>query len=322
MKSNDNNPIIIVMDIDDFITTMDIRELRKNNRLDPVHHRKENFIKLSFDHQQQHYEVENLLTPGCAEFLRFLFDHENVRPAFFSAGIDVRNVNLAQNIVQMLIDTGGNPNWINLYDVYSREDCFDTTRFHDYSESDISKKFQPKNFFGNYKKDIRMIHYGREKYKEMYRQTFKDPSVLLPNQEKDEQILKNIVLVEEDSSYLFPGQEKNFLLCPTYNHPYPYPINYQGEDTPYKPGDWHDRFKSGNTIFYAAGVLNRALERHASEGLPIPEILWQEQGSIWIDKDRLDERYPINFFTEGREILRKYNSELNFVVAASSEEDS
>ncbi|MBF0451465.1 MAG: hypothetical protein HQK75_12240 [Candidatus Magnetomorum sp.] len=320
MKNTDNNPIIIVMDIDDFITTMDIDELRKKNRLDPVHHRKDNFIQLSFTHHQQNYDVENLLTPGCSEFLRFLFEHENVRLGFFSAGLHMRNIHLAQKIVQMLIDTGGNPNWINRYDVYSREDCFDTTRFHNILDNEISKKFQPKNFFGNYKKDIRMIYYGRETYQQMYRQTFKDPDVLLPNKEKDEQILKNIILIEEDSSYLFPGQEKNFLLCPTYHHPYPYPINYQGEDTPYNPDDWHSRFKESNTIFYATGVLNRAFERHASEGLPIPEILWQEQGILWTDGDRHEEHYPIQFFTEGREILRKYNNELNFAVASSEQE--
>jgi len=124
-------------------------------------------------------------------------------------------------------------------------------------------------------------------------------------------------LVEEDPSYIFPGQEKNILLCPTYNHPYPGLINHRGEDTPYDPDNWHGRFKSVNTIFYATGVLSQTFERHLSESLPISEILWQEQGYLWIDRKRYKEHYPICFFRKGRDILRKYNPELNFAVASS-----
>lgn len=318
LQNNTKNPVIIALDIDDFLTSMETRELRKQESLDPVHHSEEHFITAEFKHNDHPYQIENVLTPGCMEFFCFLFEHDYIRPAFFSSAIRARNLDLAKKIVQKAVDIGGNPSWMNFYDVYSREDCFDTNRFHHNIDREICDQFQPEHLFGNYKKDLRMIYYGREKYHELHQQALNDPvsSVLLPDHEKDAPLLENIVLVEEDASYLFPGQEKNMLLCPTYNHPYPYLINYRGKDTPDDPDNWMNKFKSSNTIFYAAGVLNHALERHISEGLPITEILWQEQGSIWMDRKRYKERFPIDFFTKGREILRKYNTALNFAVAS------
>ncbi len=317
MQNHTNSPIIIAMDIDDFLTSMKTKDLCEKNWLDPVHHNENHFISVEFKYNDQYYQVEHVLTPGCIEFFRFLFEHEYIRPAFFSSGIRARNLDLAKKVVQTAIDAGGDPTWMNRYDVYSREDCFDTEGLSHHMDREIGIKFQPEHFFGNYKKDLRMIYFGRQKYHELYRHTLKDPSVLLPDHETDEKLLENLVLVEEDPSYLFPGQEKNMLLCPTYHHPYPYTINHRGEDTPYDPDDWMDKFKSSNTIFYAAGVLSHTFERHFSDGLPIPEILWQEQGYLWVDRNRYREHYPIHFFTKGRDTLRKYNPELNFAVTSN-----
>ncbi|ETR67931.1 MAG: hypothetical protein OMM_04866 [Candidatus Magnetoglobus multicellularis str. Araruama] len=272
---------------------------------------------LNFSHQGRQYDVENLLTPGCSEFLRFLFDHEYVRPAFFSAGVRDRNDDLGKKVVQMLIDTGGKSDWIDRYDVYSREDCLDTTRFRS-SDREYYAKLQPENFFGNYKKDLRMIHYGPETYYQMVRNMFEDKSALVPDPEKDDEMLKNIILVEEDPSYVVLGQQKNMLLSPTYHHPRPYLINYQGEDTPFDSKDEIYGFKSANTIFYAAGVLDRAFERYLSEDKTLPNILWEEQGEFWYHRD--EKRFPDHFFTRGRDVLRKYNPELNFAVAGSESE--
>ena len=317
MQNHTDNPIVTAMDIDDFLTSMETKGLREKDWLDPVHHQEDYFISVEFKYNDRDYQFEHVLTPGCIELFRFLFEREYVRPAFFSAGVRARNLDLAQKVVQTAVDAGGDPAWMNRYDVYSCEDCFDTERLSRLMDREIRDAFQPKDFFGNYKKDLRMISFGREKYHELYQHTLEDPSVLSPDHEKDNKLLENLVLVEEDSSYLFPGQEKNMLLCPTYRHPYHYMINHRGDDTPYDPDDWRDNFKSSNTIFYAAGVLNHTFERHFSEDLPVPEILWQEQGHLWVDRSRYKERYPIHFFTTGRDILRKYNPELNFAVSSS-----
>ncbi len=42
-------------------------------------------------------------------------------------------------------------------------------------DREIRNKFQPEHFFGNYKKDLRMIYFGREKYHGLYRHTLKIP---------------------------------------------------------------------------------------------------------------------------------------------------
>ncbi len=200
------------MDIDDFLTSMQVDELRKREWLDPIHHGDDRFFTVEFEHNGVRHEVENVATPGCVEFFRFLFEQECVRPAFFSSGIRPRNLDLAEKMV---------------------------------------------------------------------RQAFDDPAPLLPNPEKDEDMLTNLILVEEDASYLFPGQEKNMLLCPTYRHPYPYAVNYQGDDIPPAPQDsWRDQFKAANTVFYAAGVLHRVFER-LSENTTVPDLLWQASGSTF-----------------------------------------
>lgn len=317
MPDFDTRPTIIAMDIDDMLTTMEVRDLRGRGCLDPVHHAEGHFFTVRFEHNGRPYGIEYVLTPGCIELFRFLFAHEGVRPAFFSSGIQARNLALGKIVVQKAVEAGGSPEWLERYDVYSREDCFDTDRLHHHLKDEERRKFQPPEHFGNYKKDLRMIHYGREAYHELCLQTLQDPNVLLPDPEKDARMLRNIILAEEDSSYLFPGQEKNLLLCPTYRHPYPRLINYQGEDTPDDdPKSFRDTFKCANTLFYAAGVLDCAFARQRSEGLSLPEILWQEQGSLWYDPDRHKERYPTHFFTEGREVLRRYNPEINFAVVA------
>ena len=292
-------PIIIAMDIDDLLTSMEVRSLRKRDWLDPVHHADHLFFTVKFEYNGVPYDVENVLTPGCLEFLCFLFDHERVRPAFFSAGVRARNLDLAERVVQLAIDAGGDPQWKQRYDVYSREDCFDTERLGRRQDREICDQFQPPRYFGNLKKDLRMIHYGREAYHKMFLETLDDPSVLLPNPEKDEAILANLILVEEDSSYLFPGQEKNVLLSPTYQHPYPYAVNYEGDDVPEPPAQdsWKDRFKPANTMFYAAGVLDRVFE--LSDSMTLPEALWREQGRLWVDPDRYRERYPLHFYARG-----------------------
>jgi len=312
----DKNILAIALDIDDFLTTMETRELKKRDWLDPVHHSKKHFLNVKFKHEGREYHVENLLVPGCIELFCFLFNHKNVRPAFFSSGVRDRNVELGRTIVHQAVDLAGDSSWLDRYDVYSREDCFDTEGLRHHNHG-IQDKFQPEDHFGNYKKDLRMIYYGREKYQELLQKTlYENPSILLPNPEKDAEMLKNIVMVEEDSSYLFPGQEKNMLLCPTFfSQPYPYGINYDQDDLPPENKErFVDDFKKHNTLFYAAGVLERVFKRHDSEGISIPELLWEEQGTLWIDGDRYDERYPKHFFEEGRAVLRQYNSELNFLV--------
>ncbi|MBF0240350.1 MAG: hypothetical protein HQM12_21805 [SAR324 cluster bacterium] len=311
------DPIIIALDIDDFLTHHESKSLRERDWRDPVHHHEDHFIRVEFPYRDHLVQVEHVLTPACLEFFRFLFEHETIRVAFFSSGIRERNLDLAQKIVRKVMGKGGDSTWIQRYDVYSREDCFDTERLRFRVEEKIMNQFQPKHFMGNLKKDLRMISWGREKYQELYQQTFQDPWVLLPDPEKDKNLLTNLILIEEDPSYLFPGQEKHLLLSPTYNLPYPYLINYQKEDTPYVPDDWRNQFKSFNTIFYAAGLLNHILERHVSEGISLPEILWQAQRDFWLDPTNYKGRYPLHFFTQGREILRKYNPSLNFAVASS-----
>ncbi len=110
MERTHRCPIVIAMDIDDFPTSMKVAELRKRDWLDPIHHGDDRFCTGEFEHNGVLYEVENVTTPGCVEFLCFLFEQEYIRPAFFSSGGRSRNLDLAEKAVRMAIDAGGAPN--------------------------------------------------------------------------------------------------------------------------------------------------------------------------------------------------------------------
>jgi hypothetical protein len=315
--------INIAIDIDDFLTSMEITKLKKQDSLDPIHHGEGSFFTIHFTYDKREYDIENVLVPGCIPFFQFLFEHQQVRPAFFSAGVRARNLVLAEKVVQLAIDAGGDPTWMDRYDVFSREDCFDTEALPREMGSARKSPYQPPDRFGNLKKDLRMIHYGREAYHALFARACGGESVLLPAAETDNAMLEHTILIEEDPSYLFPGQQKNMLLCPTYEHPYTKLENYQQEDTPIADSsDYRDRFKYTNTIFYAAGVMHHVFERCQSGTSSIPDILWEAQGHLWASRDVPSEkRFPLHFFTEGRTVLRKYNPALNFAVAAPKEGD-
>ena len=173
-----NQTKTIALDIDDMLTTMEVRTLREQGPLDPVHHRPEAFLTVKFMHDDREYEIENLLVPGCLEFL----------------------------------------------------------------------------------------------------------------------------------------------LSPMYQHPNGGVKNYDRMDMPrIDPKDWSSHFKNANTLFYAAGVLQHAMDRHRGEGLSLPEAVWQAQGELWIDREARDERFPLQFFAEGRDVLRQYNPDLNFAVSAAED---
>ncbi len=317
-----NLPTInVAIDIDDFLTSMDISGVRAGQPLDPVHYREENFFVIEFNHGEHEYKVENVLVPGCIPFFQFLFEHPQVRPAFFSAGVRVRNLVLAEKIVRMAVAAGGDPTWLERYDVFSREDCFNTEVVRHEGTWARDSPYQPPGYFGNLKKDLRMIHYGREVYHELFSQARCGEPVLLPDAVKDKPMLEHVILIEEDHSYLFPGQQRNMLLSPTYRCARARVENYQYEDTPEVDGaDFRNDFKHYNTIFYAAGVMHHLFERYKSGVSSIPDILWEAQGYLWENRELpYKNRFPLHFFTTGRTVLRKYNTALNFAVVATDD---
>ena len=330
----------ICLDIDDMLTTMELRSIRGESyseksifEPDPLHHADDRFFTLSFEHDERHYDVDYYLVPGCIEFLVSLLAHDDVRPAFFSAGVHSRNVAMGEKLMEMVVATkGGDPAWMDRYLVYSREDAFDTERFH---HSNISKIFQPKFlcFRGNYKKDLRVVEIGRERYRELFSDTViahwdyekdkesKDKEFLpplRPDEEKDAPLLANVLLVEEDPSYMFGGQEKNMLKCPTFSARSNI-ICHNKEDIEINTDHWRSKgdFEGLNTLFYGAGLLDHVLNCAKTEDLPLPEILWREQvekQDIITGNERLSWNYPMEYFMRGREILRRTTPQMNFAV--------
>jgi hypothetical protein len=335
----------ICLDIDDLLTTMDLRDIRGEDdsgkssfEPDPLHHATDRFFTLSFEYNDRQYEVDYYLVPGSIEFLASLLAHDDVRPAFFSAGVHSRNLAMGKKLMEMVVaGKGGDPAWMDRYLVYSREDAFDTERFHDF---DASKLFQPEllAFRGNYKKDLRVVEMGRERYRELFSDTLiahweysKDKdnqnkefiAPLLPDKGKDAPLLAEVLLIEEDPSYMFRGQEKNMLKCPTFRSQPDIICHNKEEISINSEGHWRalQDFQNINTLFYGAGLLDHVLNCAKTENLPLPEILWREQvekHDIVIKGERVTWNYPMEYFLRGRDILRRYTPQMNFAVQKKS----
>ena len=328
----------ICLDIDDLLTTMDLRAIRGEDHRekstfepDPLHQSPDRFFTLHFEHDGRNYDVDYYIVPGCLEFLASILVHDDVRPAFFSAGVHSRNVAMGKKLMEMVVGRkGGDPAWMDRYLVFSREDAFDTERFHD---SRCTQMYQPELlcYFGNYKKDLRVVELGGELYRKLYSETlsahwavkhgevFQGDTPLAANAEKDEPLLANVLLMEEDHSYMFRGQEKNMLKCPTF-HAQSGIICHDKEDITLKEDKWGGRrrdFEGLNTLFYGAGLLDHVLACAKAENLSLPKILWREQVEKYdiVKKgERVLWNYPMEYFLRGRDVLRRFTPQINFAV--------
>lgn len=221
--------------------------------------------------------------PGVIELIQLLFQTPNLRVSFFSAGTEARNVPFVENLLTHALGPSKYAEIRYQVSVLSR---------HDLTPSEEEAKKKHSASFG--------LQVGTH---------FKDLSKTLRAGES----LENTIIVENEETYIAPGQARNWLYVPTIET-----IDFIETPPPEDPSEFD---LPVNRICYVAGLLFRALRESQSQNLSVSEALFylqfrqtQEQGIYRFDKRML---YADDIYREGLEHLRKVNPHLQFVTHAS-----
>ena len=225
---------------------------------------------------------------GTFELLRWVHDH-GFKIVFFSNAVEERNKVLCPILMERAFADAGLP--IPRYRIFSRNDCVDTTRFHD------EKKRQRYEglWFGNFKKKL--------------------AGCVVPTKD-----LPNTLMIEDDNSYACKGEERNFVYgvyggCVQEFISDPKYVSRRGVDF--------------HLPFYFCGMLKRIVDWSEKQGVSLAEAAVQIQYADYgrdfpQDGNRrktsrnsyLDVPWPpredFHIFLEGLAELRQYNPDLKF----------
>jgi hypothetical protein len=175
-------------------------------------------------------EKEHQVLPGVIELIQLLFSKDYINLAFFSSGRKERN---AEFVKELLIRSLGKDKYLEVEPsiiILSREDLTPG------DGNQASQMYQ--NFglcWGNNKKDITKA-------------LGKDGS------------LANAIFIDDDPTYIYYGQEKNFLRSPCGNVAYYDALKKMTPDTEFYEHRSDELFFKLNTVFYIAGVLSDCID--------------------------------------------------------------
>lgn len=129
-------------------------------------------------------DTTHYIFPGVIECMQLLYSTPNVRVSFFSSAKEDRNVPFVK---QLLLTALGKERYAEVADSVQI-----LSRKHLASSSQKDKKEQIKKY---------SVQWGKKK---------KDISPLV----RSEDSIKDAIIIDDNSSYIFPGQEANFLVSP------------------------------------------------------------------------------------------------------------
>lgn len=211
---------------------------------------------------------------GTYAILRALKDR-NVEIAFFSSGVEKRNVLLVKRLYEIAFGKESEA-LFEKTSIYSRHHCISTQRLkrENYEEDDREKEareFFPNIFgchFGQLKKDLRILLLDPKTATEVDLVNLHRLGKINLDNPKVSELLKNVVLIEDDSSYMAKHQEYNLLYVrDSYNSflqdPGHRKIDLTKDDTVIHD----DYFKDFYHLFYAYYILDEALDLYEKEGM-------------------------------------------------------
>jgi hypothetical protein len=318
--------INIVLDIDGMLALNEGANIQKHLPKEALKLLEDSFIDVCFKYEGTKHSYLHYLLPGCFEFIKAILDITNVELIFFSSGVKPRNIVLVEKIMDKIARSDSKYS-AKKVTIFSKEHCINTEKYRNHI--DANAVFQPKGngMFGNYKKDLRLISRGEEKYNELREKAFHDPKILAPNSEKDQTMLNNIVLIDDDYSFVYNAQEKNLLKVQWCTANALSGFKKIGLDDAKKLEEWTkiNAFKGINHLFYATGMLFKALEIVNGDYEKITDVLWglQTNGCKTENCDQQGLRdipdYNViaedaSYYIKGMDILRKYNPTLEFIL--------
>ena len=252
-----------------------------NTVVEPISYKKENLFKdidkdLGSDFREsmtmEAVGYPHMLYPGFLALFRWIYNRGDLI-YFFSTGIKERNVEIVPKLIKKAFGDTSEEVLKNVK-IFSREDCIDTTNMGD--KKDI---YQPKYFFGNYKKKL------------------EEKVVPLEDMHK-------IVLIDDDSSYMVKGEEKNFLKVPM-------SLKY------YYPSYRRDLFFAFHKAFYIRALLEKIISISERDHLSLIEASW----TLVKDKEErpLHDERDYTLYSSGLKMLQEIDPKLKFYFPLDSD---
>jgi len=221
--------------------------------------------------------VAHLIHPGAIELIQFIFSIPHVRVSFFSRGIEERNFLLVNALLSRALGVEVFNAVKDSVTVFSRNDLN--------SSIQNAIKIAHSLGFGNLLKNL--------------------------NKMTSPEQLDNTILIEDDPSYCFPGQERNMLIH-----------RFVLDSVFTRSFDDTDDIYRANHIFYIAGVLKLLLINREHHSLA--DTLFKFQfANKKEDRDLVRDRYPYTelfwerqrthrYYREGLALLQLFNPKLDF----------
>jgi len=124
--------------------------------------------------------------------------------------------------------------------------------------------------------------------------------------------LPNTLLIEDDTSYMVPGEEENLIALPSY-------YDYLGDD-------WNNRrWRSLHKAYLLAGLLDEIFTMAEAQQIPLTRAAMYLRG--WSKDQPLTEEmfhatcWKSDYFTPGLKLLQRYDPSLRFYGDLSDRED-
>ncbi|MEM7174242.1 MAG: hypothetical protein AAF380_03250 [Bacteroidota bacterium] len=244
--------------------------------------------KKKFDIEQDKHFLDVLGYPhqiyiGTYALLRALKAH-NVEIAFFSSGVEERNVLLVQKLYEIAFEEEGQ-SLFEKTSIYSRHHCVNIEGLRRESDDDDdddekeAKEFLPHIYKAHYcqlKKDLRILLLDPKTATERDLVALHRLGEINPDSPKVSRFLKNVVLIEDDYCYMAKNQEHNLLYLKGHWEGQPFQayrhakINLKNDDMLI---DYYNIvFKDFYHLFYAYYVLEEALHLY-KQGMPFRDAM-------------------------------------------------
>lgn len=277
----------IVFDIDGTIATAQGEYEREKRREKHLRDYGEEFVER---HTLHAYNHPHLIFPSYYALLRYL-NQQGWIIDFFSSGIEERNIELIDGLMKRSFENEAS---IPEYRVFSRQHAIDTDEikhnsYHNPNADEEAKAYQ--SFF-----------YGQRKKK-------------LGGVIVDEADVPYTLLVDDDTSYMVAGEEKNFIGL---HYSYEYPLRY-------RPFDPLKHYQSMHNAYYLAALLDTIVERAEQKQITLADAAYEVQitdygielsREVYIPPSIKESAY----YDKGLKLLQTLEPELTYYLPEESEE--
>ena len=230
---------------------------------------------------------------GWKELIKYVMELTDNNLIFFSSGARERNEDIIPKMLERVLGRDPMEYVRNNVKIFSRHHTIDTSRM----PTEEREKYQPAGMWGNKKKDLTVAVSAEE--------------------------LKYTVLIDDDETYIVPGQEKNLLRIDGQSAFYDLRecVKVSRDEEIVLREDSPDQlsFLTLNKLFYAAGVLRDVCDTYSRVDRDLVDIMWDNHGyKVRLTDDGYEKPYELlrrfEVYQSGLDMLREINSDVCFLV--------